>query len=382
MDKTAEQLNTALQQLKQNPNFNLDADQAELSPLLELSKSLLALPKNPVPTPLMNHKYATNQVKHLWFAWTHISRLAAASTAAMLLLSAFAVTGYAAYNSAPGQTLFVVKKTAEKLQMVLAYSQNQKASLQIEITKKRLDEARTIFQNPTSNIVQEKAALTELTDQTRNAIEVINTVTINNPKADNNHPLLSSLENITKQQQVLLKEIKPGGEITEAAGTALVALNQNSAKISEIKQSIAIASNDQTLAKLNGDPDSVAVLGTISELIKDKITVEKTTFVIGSQTTIKNAEGKIITLEALKPETKVNISGKKDKDVLIAKDILIIGDSNPEVKSATTTADIKPSSSSTSTTAIKQSDFQQPSTTPNQAQGLYIFEDPNPQFVK
>ncbi len=382
MDNNAEKLNTALQQLKQNPNLNLDADQSEISSLLKLSASLFNLPKNPVPTPLMNHRYATVKVKSLWFAWMHITRFAAASTAAMLLLSAFAVTGYAAYNSAPGQTLFAVKKSAEKLQMVLAYNQNQRASLQIEITQKRLNEAREIFQNPASNVEQEKAALTELTAQTSNAIAVVNTVTANNPKADNNHPLLSSLETITKQQQTLLKEIKPNGEINEATDTALVALNKNSAKISEIKQSIAIASNDQTLANLNGDPDSVAVLGKISTISKTGVTVEKTAFSINSQTIIKNAEGKIITVESLKPETKVSVSGKKDGETLVAKDILVINEigTEPEVKSASTTPDIKPSASTTSTSAI--SEPPKPVVTPNQAQGLYIFEDPNPQFVK
>ncbi|MFA5991582.1 MAG: DUF5667 domain-containing protein, partial [Candidatus Doudnabacteria bacterium] len=326
--------------------------------------------------------YATTKVKSLWFAWLHLSRLAAASTAAMLLLSAFAVTGYAAYNSAPGQTLFAVKKSAEKLQMVLAYNQNQKASLQIEITQKRLDEAREILQNPASNIEQEKAALTELTAQTNNAIEVINTVTTNNPKANDNHPLLSSLETITKQQQALLKEIKPNGEINEAAGTALVALNKNSAKISEIKQSIAIASNDQTLAKLNDDSDLVTVLGKISAISKTNLTVEKTAFTIGSQTVIKNASGEIITFESLKPETKISIPGKKDKETLVAKDILVINETGtePEVKSASTTPDIKPSASTTSTSAIAEPE--KPVINPNQAQGSYIFEDPNPQFVK
>lgn len=382
MDNSAEKLNTALEQLRQNPNFNLGIGQAELSSLLKLSASLLVLPKNPVPTPLMNHRYAATKAKSFWFAWEHISRLAAASTAAMLLLSAFAVTGYAAYHSAPGQTLFAVKKSAEKLQMVLAYNQNQKASLQIEITQKRLNEARLILQNPSSNIEQEKAALTELTAQTSTAIEVINTVTANNPKGDNNHPLLSSMETITKQQQTLLKEIKPSGEINEAAGTALVALNKNSAKISEIKQSIAIASNDQTLAKLNSDPDSVAVLGKISAITKTNITVEKTAFAINSQTVIKNAEGKIITPESLKPETKVSVSGKKDGETLVAKDILVINElgTEPEVKSASTTPDIKPFASTTSTSAI--SEPAKPTTNPNQAQGSYIFEDPNPQFVK
>jgi hypothetical protein len=36
----------------------------------------------------------------------------------------------------------------------------------------------------------------------------------------------------------------------------------------------AIAANDQTLTKLNGDPNAVAVFGEISEITKEKIVVE------------------------------------------------------------------------------------------------------------
>lgn len=385
MDNNSEKLNSALEKLKQNPNFDLETEKDEISPLLKIAASLFALPKNPIPTPLMNHRYASVKAKNFWFAWTHISRFATASTAVMLLVSAFTVTAYASYKSAPGQTLFVVKKSAEKLQLVLASNQDQKANLQVEITKKRLSEARMIFQNPTSNIKQEKAALTELTDQTRNAIEVINTITANNPTANNNHPLLSSLENITKEQQALLEDIKPGREINEAAGTALVALNENSAKISEIKQFIAIASNDPTLTKLSGDPNSVAVLGEISEITKDKITVENTTFTLNSQTVIKNAEGIILSPEVLKLKVKINISGNKDKDSLVAKHILITNQTAnaPEVKSASTeNASIeaaKPQTSTTSSSAIKQPEQIH---NPNQVRANYLFEDPSPQYVK
>lgn len=228
----------------------------ELAPLLDISFSLLSLPKNSPPQPAMQRKYALVPSKGFWLTWIHVSKFAGVSMSLMLLLSAFTVTGYATLKSAPGQTLFQVKKSAEKLQLVLAYNQNQKANIQLQITQSRLNDAKQIFSDPNSNVEQEKAALSELSDQTSNAVAVVNTVAKNDPASDKNHPLVNSLESIAKEQQSLLSKIKPDSEIKIEANTALLSLNKNSAKISEIKSLVATASNDQALTTLKTNATS------------------------------------------------------------------------------------------------------------------------------
>jgi hypothetical protein len=395
MDNRENAYNQALELLqkgrfKEEVLLELAEFKNELAPLLEISTSLLALPKNVAPRPAMQRKYMLAPSKGFWLTWIHISKFAGISMSAMLLVSALTVTGYATFKSSPGQTLFAVKKSAEKLQLILAYNQDKKASIQVQITQNRLNEAKEIFSNPTSNIAQEQAALTELSDQTSNAVAAINTVAINDPKSNKNHPLLASLESIAKEQQNLLTDIKPGGQIQAAANSALKTLNQNSEKISKIKQYVAIASNDQALAILNADPNSVAVLGEINAISNTQITVEKTTFELTSKTIVNDSEGNTLNINSLKLNGKVNIVGIKDKNKLLAEQILITAnqDSQPLVKGASS---ISGTETSTVESLIKEANAksaeQHGSSTnttvqkdPNSALGSFILEDPSPQY--
>jgi len=202
----------------------------ELAPLLDISLSLSLLPKLEAPKPAMQRKYALAPSKNFWLTWIHVSKFAGVSVSVMLIVSALAVTGYAAYNSGPGQVLFSIKKTAEQAQVLLAYNQKDKASLQVAIAEQRLSEAQNIFSNPASGVEQKKAALNELASQTSAAVAVVNDVTQSDPKSTQSPPLLSSLENINNQQRTLVAEIKPDNQITQAAGSALASLNADSEK--------------------------------------------------------------------------------------------------------------------------------------------------------
>ncbi len=353
-----------------------DSEKQELISLLELGRELSNLPKATVPTPLMNYKYAEAKVRHLWFAWLHISKFAAVSTSLMLLVSAFAVTGFAAQNSRPGQTLFTVKKFTEKSQVILAYDESRKASLQLEIAQKRLNEAQSIFKDPASNLKQEQAALNELANQTDSAIAAVNSITQNAPAARDNHPLLASLETIAKQQQTLLEEITPNKEIQSAAAPALQTLKETPAKVSEIKQTIAVASSEQTLAKLNSDPNAAAAAGPVEALSKTTVTVEKIVFTLTSDTVYKDSEGNSVSPAALKLQAKVNISGLKSNEDIIAKEIIIqdFAAAEPKVESASTTIATHP--------ANEEPAEDNKGTDPNQAVGTFIFEDPTPQYAQ
>lgn len=382
MNNLPDQLNSALENTKHHksvagaPLEMAENEKHELTSLLELGKELFNLPKATVPTPLMNYKYAEAKVQHLWFAWLHISKFAAVSTSLMLLVSAFAVTGFAAQNSRPGQTLFTVKKLTEKSQVILAYDESRKASLQLEITQKRLNEAQSIFNDPASNLKQEQAALNELANQTDSAIAAINSITQNAPTAPDNHPLLASLETIAKQQQTLLEEITPNKEIQSAAAPALQTLKETSAKVSEIKQTIAVASNDQTLAKLKSDPNATSAAGPIEAINKTSVTVEKTVFTLTSDTIYKDSEGNNINSSVLKLQTKINISGVKSGEEIIAKEIVIpdfVAD-EPKVESASTTIATHPANEEP-TEINGEKD-------PNQAVGAFILEDPAPQYAQ
>jgi|GEM_PF-1508679 hypothetical protein len=378
----------------------------ELAPLLDISAVFLSLPKNIVPTPMMQRKYAAAPAKRLWLAWLHISKFAGVSVALMLIVSAVSVTAYQTIKSTPGNALFSLKKQAENLQMVLASSQTQKASLQVAIAQQRLNDAQQIFSDPTSNAQQKNAALNELSAQTASAVAEVNTVASTDPKSADSPPLLNSLDNITKQQKNLLAEIKPDSQIKTAQSSALVALGNDTAKLSAIKQTIAVATDDQeALTKLSSDPNSVAAFGSISRATSSQITVEQITFNITPQTTIQDDAGNTLLPSQLTDGDKASVVGEKNSTQLLAQQIFVTSTSTADltatqIQASTTIAsasDNPPSTAASSTAPAGQTEKQQAqsstSTQPDQAgsssaspvndsntvTGSFIIESPSPQ---
>jgi hypothetical protein len=398
MNNSEQIYNKALEMLKKGRSkeevlLEFPEHKAELEPLLEISSMLFLMPKNNAPEPAMRRKYILAPAKHVWFAWIHISKFAGVSMSVMLLLSALTVAGHTALNSQPGQNLFAVKKSAEQLELLLASSQDKKADLQVAIAQKRLSEAQAIFSDPSSGPDQKNAVLNELAAQTSTAVAQVSSVAKSDPKAATNNPLLNSLDSITKQQQTLLSEIKPeDSKVTDAAQSALKELDKNTAEISQIKQSVAVATADQSLASLSSDPNVVAVIGEITQLGKDQITVEKTAFVFDSQTAIINSASgtasSTLAFSQLSLKMKVSISGVKNDKTIVARQVLVLANSEPQgiVKGDSTTT----TSTTVSTKKPEETLSEEPTSTtstapqinPNAARGSFILEDPSPQYVK
>jgi hypothetical protein len=361
----------------------------ELSPLLDISFQLLTLPKNIVPTPMMRRKYAVVPAKRLWLAWLHVSKFASISVGLMLIISALSVTAYQASVSTPGNALFALKKGEESIRLVLAFNQNRKASLQVAIAQQRLSDAQQIFNDPTSNAQQKTAALNELSAQTASAVAEVNTVAATNPKSADSHPLLSSLDNITQQQKNLLTAIKPDSQIKNAANSALVALGNDTAKLSAIKQTIAVAGNDQeALAKLSSDPNSVAAFGLISRATSSQITVNQITFNITPQTTIQDSASNSLLFSNLHDGDKASVVGEKNNNLLVAQQIFITSTStdNTASTSASSTVSVvnikKPAGQSSTTIQSEEGSSTSTHADSNVVTAPWIVDTPASQYVK
>jgi len=370
------------------------SEKDQLAPLLEISQTLLLMPKNIVPTPMMQKKYAADKAKSLWLAWLHVSKFAGVSVSLMLLVSAFAATGYAAWQSTPGHLLFTVKKAEEQIQLTLTTSQQEKANLQIAIAQQRLNDAQAIFGNPNSDAAEKNDALQELASQTSNAVQQLNTITSSNPKSADSHPLLTSLDSITSQQSTLLQKIKAQGQTGTEAQNALLSLKQNTAQLSQIKQLVAVANSDQALTSLSDNPNSVVMLGNISKISNGQITVEKTIFELNSQTSIQDEDGNRLSASQLALNSKVNIIGIKNNNNIVASQITVLGPDNsqtialtsgtttPTMASATQTADLTVKKPDGATSTKDSSASSSPANNPNSAIGTFIFESPEPQFAQ
>lgn len=373
-------------------------EQAELAPLLKISSQLLTLPKNIVPTPMMQRRYALAPSPRFWLGWMHLLKVAATSVSVMLLVSALGAGIYATTQSVPGTALFSVKKTAENLELVLATTQQNKATLQIAIAQQRLSEAQQIFADPKSNSSSKTSALNELANQTASAVASVKDVASADPASSQTTPLVASLVNLTNQQKTLLKDIPSNSEVQSAAQSALATLNQTDSQVQQIKMTVAAANSDQTLTSLSSNPNAVAVLGVVNKITADQITVEKTAFSVNDQTQIKDTSGKTLSLADLATGQKVEAIGTNLNSTVTATEIVAIDTNLAQITAPTSTpasaatptatgtveAASTVAGSSTSTdqkTVSIPSDSSSPTTDPNTVIGSFIPGDPAPQFA-
>ncbi len=387
-------LNIALSELKNGAAPETVAEKfpdrfAQLNEDLRVAQILLSLPKNPAPVPAARRKYALAPVGKTWRLGFKIFKIALTSggLATMFLLI---FTAYAAYTSLPGQSLFKIKKLAEKTRLRLAFSEVGKANLQVSFAQNRLKEAQNALNSENSSPELQIAALTELADQTAASVEAVKKAASANSIKSQDRPLVASLRDLTQKQKNLANQVKPQSQVKAAAQNVIASSKKNTAEITAIQNSIRVAetaSQEGSLAQLTADKLSVSVLGNITKLAKDSITVEKTTFAVTGKTLTKNQDGQEIKLTELKEKDRVNIIGKKDYsregNELEARQIYLINppqENGEVVQGASTntppsikTAPVLPESGKGESGLKTEKD-------PNIATGGFIAEDPrNPQ---
>ncbi len=398
MEKLEDILDKALLELKQGTPKEVIVSKwpehsRQLAAFLAISEQLTALPKNNIPSPVMQRKYLHMPIKNqAWFAWVHMSRFVSVSMASLLLIAGFAATAYGAAKSLPGQILFPLRKTAEQLQLDFASNDIQRANIQLKITKQRLADAQEVFSSPGANPEQQVAALNELTSQTSATLQTVQSVaSSNNPQT--NSPLVASLNNISDQQQALLQKITSTDQSASATGTSAQAVALNQFKL------VAANTNEQSaLISLNPDADSVVTTQPISYIGPNDVIADGTTFSIDSDTFVKAVDQQIISFKDLKVGDVVTIIGGRSSSgaPLTAKEILVTSVQGASTTATGTTSTLPSiltpdtnasSSSSTSisttpSTAATSSDTQTeiPIPTPSQAIGTFIPESPAPQF--
>lgn len=78
---------------------------------------------------------------YVWqFSHTMLKPLAVSMAVFLLLLGGFASANSFSFNALPGEKMYNVKLSLEKMQLATAFSQEQKAKLQVEFTSRRLEE--------------------------------------------------------------------------------------------------------------------------------------------------------------------------------------------------------------------------------------------------
>lgn len=250
MNKDLEQIfDKALLELKKGASLEdailkCQPEQKNLAENLEIAVRLSKMPKIKIPQPSMQRKYALAPIKQAWYLSIHISRFVTVSMSILLLLSAGVGTGYAAWNSLPGQPLFMVKRNAEQLRIKFASTQIEKTNLQVELSKKRLTEARQALKDPSINTEVAQASIKELEKQTKTTLDTAKSIAKETDGTKQANSIITSLELLAKEQESLVKDAKTDGKkdvLAEAEETA----KENVKQIAEVKNYILTAANGE-----------------------------------------------------------------------------------------------------------------------------------------
>jgi hypothetical protein len=152
-----------------------------------------------------------------------------------------------------------------------------------------------------------------------------------------------------------------------------------------IKQSVAIATAEEAIASLSKANGLIAISGEITKLQKNKLNVEKTEFIITEATEISDNQGKPVLFSQLNLKNQIAISGKKDKDEIIATKIILANSTleTGEVKGENTGSTAIDNTTTPKTILKLESEttYESPLVDPNSASVNFIFEDPKPQFA-
>ncbi len=378
---------------KGSPSSRVLSDfESDTGELLEIVSMLKSLPLQTPPEPAMRRAYIGMQAKaNSWLGLIFSHRHAAFAFGLLLIVTMGSTTVYGAAISVPGQKLFSLKKGAEQLRVKFETNELEKANLQMAITKKRLAEAEKILSSAEKNPERQIAALTELSNQSRSTIEQVEVAAKNNGLQEKNHPVITNFEALNKEQQEFINQIPEKDSTKTAASNALESAKEDESKVAQIKTIVEVvtASKEQTLIALSSDPDSILISGIVSAYYKEKLTVEKNTFVITEETVFKDAAGKILSTTTLSTGLKITIRGQKNNEKLIATEINILSlpepeSVKPEVKGTSTPEEIQNKEINTSTTpaSIKHIETEvQENSEQNTARALFIPEDPAPQFA-
>lgn len=357
----------------------------ELLPLLQIADAIKQIPKQQLPTPHKQFRFAeTHTMPYVLGRFFSLFRVAVIPISLVLILFGGHFVVQAAEHSLPGDLLYSLKRASETAQLNLTFDQQQKANLHVELTQKRLNEVKQAFD--TKNPETEAAAIAALKDQAEKTFAKVPQVAVANALTNKNQDLLNNLVAINKEQKSVLTSINATDDASSVTTTALNVVKENSKTLAKIIATV----NEQTLADL---PNKISITGDISSLKDNKITVEKNTFLINDQTFITNVDGSQLD-DLIDLTGHVTIVGTKSGQGLIAKQISMLApETTPTatVPTPTKTDAITPTVKGTVTTKPSIEPAKVPPTPEttsspepqpiNQATGSFIIEPNTDQYA-
>lgn len=193
-----------------------------------------------------------------WTRWPFFLRSAWGKAGAVILtvLVAISLVGGVA-KATPGQTLYPVKRAAERVEKVLTPGEEAKVKVTIKHAKRRLSEVQTLVaENGQQTMVQQ--TLTDLTNTTQDAIAA----------SESKPQLKNQIVDIVTHEEKILADVQDQteGEIKAAVGKALLLTQKSLNKLTTEDNNVEGAST----AALENETQSAAQATSTAGLVKSK----------------------------------------------------------------------------------------------------------------
>ncbi len=386
-------LEQALQKLSHGEDFNNILNQYpveyrnDLQSELKIVSLLSAIPKNHIPTPTKQYRYAKNvNLTQQLFSLLKGNKIAAFAAVFALILTGGYSTLRIAENSLPNEKLYGLKLLSEEARLNLTFDQEKVASLHLALAEKRLDETKRVIE--INNPEQEVAAINALTKQTEKTFNAVSQIATSKAVSQNDSSLLNNLVAINKEQKSVLEAASKSESTQESATVALSANKEINKSLAKIIATV----NEQALLDL---PNKISITGEVNSYSKTKLVVEKNTFTINDATIIIDSTGEIVNKKFDKIEGKITVIGTKDNNSVLAKKIIVIDGSitvaqdktdKPQVKGTSIVTKSEPKPSTNTTTTSTSTNKEDETSTilpqkPTQAQAGFIIEPNTDQYA-
>lgn len=174
----------------------------------------------------------------------------------VLVMGSGYVGVWASENSLPGDLLYPIKITSEKIQVKLTFDEHKKAELHVELAKKRTDEIKQLKQkeNVDTKVVKETyTKVKEEVSEAKNTLQVIKDKKVSEPEKVDAVAVLTSAEKVDEALRNIDESLKNniGGPVddeeNQLLAEALVGVEDLKANVTEVVKT-AVAANPSTLS--------------------------------------------------------------------------------------------------------------------------------------
>lgn len=177
-----------------------------LSPDLDQKKIWNKISRQIVATGLQQNTVAMHFLPFQGLRFTFTNALTV-TISLIILVGLVNTTAIAAGNSLPGQTLYSVKRTAEKIELTLTLGENQKNEVLLKHAEHRLSEAKAIVETNTTQIPSKPLDQDEKSGiiQTLNDL---NDTTTKLAEESNNKDILKKVVELSDKQESVLSDME------------------------------------------------------------------------------------------------------------------------------------------------------------------------------